>query len=292
MYFSILLIILFLTNSLSSVYASDCTDELDKITIETKSKLNKIISETLSKEGYEILKYCPTGSANDQYFENCYQNFSDLVVVTRLINLNCTDLEKQNFDNNLKPSFIDAIKKYVNDVGSANMTRVLTPRPEITPISDDNINQLIKNVNEGCGGDNLQCCIPEIKKIPPINVGLPLFDTLLNLAKDKLYSWMIGPQIETITSIYEGTNGRLCVADFEPQIEYIAGGTQMVKNQYNIIEGGDETEIQGEFIIENYADCQIVASALQHQAEQKELLLFVTADKKDLHQRQTVSVHI
>ncbi len=36
-------------------------------------------------------------------------------------------------------------------------------------------------------------------------------------------------------------------------------------------------------IIENYADCQIVASALQHQAEQKELFLFVTADKKDLH---------
>ena len=36
-------------------------------------------------------------------------------------------------------------------------------------------------------------------------------------------------------------------------------------------------------IIENYADCQIVASALQHQAEQKELFLFVTADKKDLY---------
>lgn len=36
-------------------------------------------------------------------------------------------------------------------------------------------------------------------------------------------------------------------------------------------------------IIENYADCQIVASALQHQAEQKEVFLFVTADKKDLH---------
>ena len=113
LYFSILLIILFLTNSLSSVYASDCTDELDKITLETKSKLNKITSETLSKEGYEILKYCPTGSANDQYFENCYQNFSDSVVLTRLTNLNCTDLEKQIFDNFLKPKFIYALKKNV-----------------------------------------------------------------------------------------------------------------------------------------------------------------------------------
>ena len=36
-------------------------------------------------------------------------------------------------------------------------------------------------------------------------------------------------------------------------------------------------------IIDNYADCQIVSSALQHQAEQKEVFLFVTADKKDLH---------
>ncbi|KKP30789.1 MAG: hypothetical protein UR15_C0001G0034 [Parcubacteria group bacterium GW2011_GWA2_31_28] len=35
-------------------------------------------------------------------------------------------------------------------------------------------------------------------------------------------------------------------------------------------------------IIDNYADCQIVASALQHQNEQDEIFLFVTADKKDL----------
>ncbi len=35
-------------------------------------------------------------------------------------------------------------------------------------------------------------------------------------------------------------------------------------------------------IIENYADCQILASALQHQKD-KDLFLFVTADKKDLN---------
>mgnify|MGYP001566592571 FL=1 len=36
-------------------------------------------------------------------------------------------------------------------------------------------------------------------------------------------------------------------------------------------------------IIENYADCQILASALQHQNKQKVTFLFVTADKKDLN---------
>ncbi len=35
-------------------------------------------------------------------------------------------------------------------------------------------------------------------------------------------------------------------------------------------------------IIDNYADCQILASALQYQKE-KDLFLFVTADKKDLN---------
>lgn len=35
-------------------------------------------------------------------------------------------------------------------------------------------------------------------------------------------------------------------------------------------------------IIENYADCQILASALQYQKD-KDLFLFVTADKKDLY---------
>lgn len=35
-------------------------------------------------------------------------------------------------------------------------------------------------------------------------------------------------------------------------------------------------------IIENYADCQILASALQYQKD-KDLFLFVTADKKDLN---------
>ncbi|MEI6731921.1 MAG: PIN domain-containing protein [archaeon] len=37
-------------------------------------------------------------------------------------------------------------------------------------------------------------------------------------------------------------------------------------------------------VIENYADCQILASALQYQTEQKsEIFLFVTTDKKDLN---------
>jgi len=36
-------------------------------------------------------------------------------------------------------------------------------------------------------------------------------------------------------------------------------------------------------IIDNYADCQIIASALQYRKEIKEGFLFVTADKKDLN---------
>lgn len=36
-------------------------------------------------------------------------------------------------------------------------------------------------------------------------------------------------------------------------------------------------------IIENYADCQIIASALQYQKEQEDIFLFVTADSKDLN---------
>ncbi|MEK6927047.1 MAG: hypothetical protein AABX11_01305 [Nanoarchaeota archaeon] len=36
-------------------------------------------------------------------------------------------------------------------------------------------------------------------------------------------------------------------------------------------------------VIDNYPDCQIIASALQYQSEQKEVFLFVTADGKDLN---------
>ena len=35
--------------------------------------------------------------------------------------------------------------------------------------------------------------------------------------------------------------------------------------------------------IENYADCQILSSALQYQNEQKDIFLFVTADRKDIN---------
>jgi hypothetical protein len=37
-------------------------------------------------------------------------------------------------------------------------------------------------------------------------------------------------------------------------------------------------------VINNYADCQIIASALQYQNEQEHIFLFVTADRKDLDQ--------
>ena len=36
-------------------------------------------------------------------------------------------------------------------------------------------------------------------------------------------------------------------------------------------------------ILDNYADCQILSSALQYQNEQKDIFLFVTADGKDLN---------
>ena len=35
--------------------------------------------------------------------------------------------------------------------------------------------------------------------------------------------------------------------------------------------------------IENYADCQILSSALQYQTERKDIFLFVTADRKDIN---------
>ncbi len=109
-----------------------------------------------------------------------------------------------------------------------------------------------------------------------------------SLADSKNLSKKDVPFVEKLYLVHKGVNERRLKEIFSSERDIFEIEIErFLKNKADIkVISTDEIKVELvnviREIIENYADCQILASALQYQKD-KELFLFVTADKKDLN---------